>query len=107
MNEVQKIWKNAVWIISAVARIVAFCMLAAPLQFGSASAHETVANVPVAEAKVAVGDETSDAMMTSSISPKTDVSCKPEPIAGKSTGLHFDMSFGLGKSIGSAAEPTP
>jgi hypothetical protein len=57
--------------------------------------------------KTVVGDETSDAMITSSVSPTKELSCNAEKLGIKSSTTAFNMSYAFGKKLGVVEEPSP
>jgi hypothetical protein len=61
----------------------------------------------VPQPKVVVGDETSDAMITSSVTPTKEMSCSADKLGIKSATHAFNMSYAFDKKIGGFEEPSP
>lgn len=54
-----------------------------------------------------IGDETSDAMITSSVSPAKEMSCNAEKLGIKSSTHAFNMSYAFGPKLSVFEEPSP
>jgi hypothetical protein len=57
--------------------------------------------------KTVIGDETSDAMITSSVSPAKEMSCNAEKLGIKSSTHAFNMSYAFGPKLSVFEEPSP
>lgn len=61
----------------------------------------------MAQPKIEVGDETSDAMITSSVSSTKEMSCNADKLGIKSATTAFNMSYAFGKTPNNFEEPSP
>ena len=82
-------------------------VLVAPLFSISASASSLLAKPPYETTKIIVADETTDALTTGSVPPKTGEICSAGKVDIRQRSSKFDFSFALGASIGPAEEPAP